>query len=52
MVETSLSCISETTFFWYDTAISDLDHCVYGVSVVFGQDLHVDKLIDPVKVIF
>ena len=36
--------------FRYDTTISDLGFFMYHVSVVLSQELHVEKLIDSVKV--
>ena len=52
MVEASFPCRFETTFSRDDIAISDLDHFMDRVSVGLAQYLHVEKLIDSVKLRF
>ena len=52
MVETSLTYSVGTTFSQDEIAISDLDHCMDHVSFGLAQYLHVEKLIESVKVRF
>ena len=52
MVGTSFPCIVETNLFRDDTNISDLDNFMDRVSVGLAQYLHMEKLIDLVKLRF